>query len=139
MNTKRIWLGALAGWFGFAVWDFANAMIFHLPDRYAAAQAAGVFLKESRYPLFALHWEVGLLLCAVVCAWAYAWSRKTMGPGLGSALKLGAMIGFVAGFPLNLAQEAWTTGDRWMPFAWMLDMWVGCIIATVVAGWVYKD
>jgi len=25
------------------------------------------------------------------------------------------------------------------PLGWMLDMWVGAILATLVAGWVYKE
>lgn len=139
MNTKRVWMGAVAGGLGFAVWDFVCAMGFHLPDRYAAAQTAGTFLKESRYPVFMAQWELALFLCAVVCAFAYGYARKTMGPGPGSAVKLGAMIGFVGGFPLNLAQAAWTTGDRVMPLAWMLDIWIGCVVATVIAGLLYKD
>jgi hypothetical protein len=26
-----------------------------------------------------------------------------------------------------------------MPLGWMLDIWVGCIIATMIAGALYKD
>jgi hypothetical protein len=26
-----------------------------------------------------------------------------------------------------------------LPLGWLLDMWIGAILATVVAGWLYKD
>jgi hypothetical protein len=28
---------------------------------------------------------------------------------------------------------------RHIPFWWMLDLWLGAIIASLVAGWLYKD
>ncbi len=139
VNAKRVWLGALGGWLVWAFWDAFCGFVVIGQGRYDAAQAAGTFLKVPRYPAFPLQWEIYIFLCAVVCAWAYAWSRRTMGPGMGSALKLGAMLGFLAGFPLNFAQAAWTTGDRMMPTGWLLDFWGGCMLATVVAGCVYRD
>jgi len=41
----------------------------------------------------------------------YAWARQTLGPGPGSALKIGFLAGFLAGFPGNFAQETWFAGD----------------------------
>jgi hypothetical protein len=31
---------------------------------------------------------------------------------------------FLAGFPINFAQETWFAGDRVFSFGWMFDMWV---------------
>ena len=32
-----------------------------------------------------------------------------------------------------------TAGDRALPFGWMIELWLGAILATLVAGWLYKD
>jgi hypothetical protein len=74
-----------------------------------------------------------------ILAYLYAGVRQNFGPGPGTALKMGVLIGFVAGFPLNFAQAAWVPIDRMFPLGWMLDIWGGCILATLVAGWLYKD
>ena len=60
-------------------------------------------------------------------------------PGPGSALKVGFTVGFIAGFPLNFAQATWSPIDRAFPWGWMMDLWVGSILATLVAGVIYKD
>jgi uncharacterized membrane protein YeaQ/YmgE (transglycosylase-associated protein family) len=33
----------------------------------------------------------------------------------------------------------WFVRESGLPFGWMIDMWLGAILATLVAGWVYKD
>jgi hypothetical protein len=110
-----------------------------LSHRYADAQNAGLFLKESRYPFFVGQWIVTLLILAIVVAHLYAWARATSGPGPGTAIKVGFLVGFAAGFPLNFATAAWSAVPRIFPLVWMLDMWVGAILATLVAGYFYKD
>jgi hypothetical protein len=107
--------------------------------RYVAAQNAGLFLKESRYPLFVGQWIVIVFVLAIILAHLYAWARQTLGPGPGTALKIGILVGFATGFPGNFAQAAWSTVDRVFPLGWMLDLWVGSILAALVAGWLYKD
>ena len=107
--------------------------------RYAAAQGAGLFLKEPRYPFFVGQWFIILLLASIILAYLYAWSRQTLGPGPGSALKIGFLVGFVASFPENFAHASWSPLERVFPLGWMLDIWVGCILATLVAGWLYKE
>ncbi len=52
---------------------------------------------------------------------------------------LGFLAGFFAGFPGNFAQATWFAGDRGLPFGWMIEMWLGAILAALVAGWLYKD
>jgi hypothetical protein len=49
------------------------------------------------------------------------------------------MVGFIAGFPLNFAQAAWSPLERIFPLGWMLEMWLGAILATLVAGALYKE
>jgi hypothetical protein len=49
------------------------------------------------------------------------------------------LVGFAAGFPVNLSVAAWAPFSRVLPLGWMLDLWVGAILAATVAGWLYKD
>jgi hypothetical protein len=98
-----------------------------------------LFLQAPRYPGFQLQWAVLLFILGVCMAYLYAWSRATLRPGAGTAIKVGALVGFVAGYPLNFAQAAWSPLERMFPLGWMLELWLGAILATVVAGALYKD
>ena len=82
---------------------------------------------------------VVMFILGICLAHLYAWSRSTLQPGPGAAVKLGALVGFVAGFPLNFAQAAWSPLDRIFPLGWMVEMWIGAILATLVAGALYKE
>jgi hypothetical protein len=139
LNRGRIWLGGLAGWVVWFVWSFLVGQFVIGNARYAAAQNAGLFLKQSRYPFFVGQWIVILLVLAIILAHLYAWARGTIGAGPLTALKIGALVGFAAGFPDNFGQAAWSAIDRGFPLGWMLDMWVGSILATLVAGYLYKE
>jgi len=137
-NRGRIWLGGLAGG---VVWNAWSFLIYYLitGNRYIAAQNAGVFLKTPRYPFFAGQWIVLLFILSIAVAHLYAWARQSLGPGPGAALKVGFLAGFFAGFPDNFAQATWSTVGRALPFGWMVEMWLGAILAALVAGFLYKD
>jgi hypothetical protein len=139
VNRGRVWLGGVAGGAVWVVWSLLDGKFIITDARYAAAQAAGQFLKEPRYPMFVVMWIVLLFVLAIILAHLYAWVRPTLGPGPKTALKIGFLVGFASGFPGNLGQATWSPIDRMFPLGWMLDMWVGAILATLVAGWLYKD
>jgi len=139
INSKRIWIGALAGGVLWTVWSFAIGMLVIGEARYQKAQQAGVFLTEPRYPYFPLVWILGLFALSYGGAWLYARVRTVAGAGPGTAACVGAWLGFAAGFPGNFAQSAWLNADRVLPLGWMLDLWGGAILATLVAGWLYRD
>jgi hypothetical protein len=139
LNRSRVWLGGLAGGVVWLIWSFVPGRLIIGDARYAAAQNAGLFLKQSRYPFFVGQWIVIVFVLAIIVAHLYAWARQTLGPGPGTALKIGFLVGFAAGFPGNFAQAAWSPVERVFPLGWMLDLWVGAILATLVAGWLYKD
>ena len=82
---------------------------------------------------------IALVILAIAVSHLYAWARQTLGVGPGAALKVGFLAGFFAGFPSNFAQETWSAVDRALPFGWMIEMWLGAILAALVAGWLYKD
>jgi hypothetical protein len=139
LNRGRIWLGGLAGGVVWTLWSFLVGHYVITDARYLAAQNAGLFLKQPRYPMFVAQWIVLLFILAIAVSHLYAWARAGMGAGPGTALKVGFLAGFFAGFPGNLAQANWFPGSRGLPFGWMIDMWFGAIFAALVAGWLYKD
>jgi hypothetical protein len=138
LNRTRVWLGGFAGGVVWLIWGFLVQHFVIGEARYLAAQNAGQFLKEPRYP-FVGQWIVILFVLGIIVAHLYAWVRQTLGAGPGTALKIGFLVGFAAGFPLNFAQAAWSPVDRVFPLGWMIEMWLGSILATLVAGWLYKD
>ena len=138
MNSKRIFLGAVAGGVVWTIWSMVvNTAV--LGARYEAAQQANQFLKEPRYAFFLGYWILTLFLLSYVLAWLYASARATLGPGPGTALRIGLLVGFAISFPLNFSVATWMPLDRFFPLWWMLELWVGAVLATLVAGWLYKD
>jgi hypothetical protein len=138
VNTRRVALGALAGGLVWSIWSTIVNLVI-LEPRYAAAQASGAMLKQGRYPLFIAYWFITIFLLAYVIAWLYSSVRATRGAGPGTALTVGLLVGFAAGFPMNLSAAAWSPVSRHLPLWWMLDLWLGAIMASLVAGWLYKD
>jgi hypothetical protein len=137
-NRSRIWLGGLAGGVVWNAWSFF-VYYFITSWRYVWAQNRGLFLKTPRYPYFPILWMVLLFILAIAVAHLYAWARQSLGPGPGAALKVGFLAGFFAGFPDNFAQAEWFSGPRGLPFGWMVEMWLGAILAALVAGYFYKE
>jgi len=80
-----------------------------------------------------------LFVLAIIMAHLYAWSRAGAGPGPATALKIGFLVGFAIGFPSNFAQATWSPIHRILPLGWMLEMWIGAILATLTAGYLYKE
>jgi hypothetical protein len=137
LNKSRIWLGGIAGGVVWVAWGFLVGM--RQAPLYEAMQKQGLFLKEPRFPFFAAHWILMIFVMSVLIAYLYAWARATAGPGPRTALKIGMIVGFCAGVPDNFAQAAWSPIPQLLPLGWMLDMWIGAILAAVVAGFLYKD
>jgi hypothetical protein len=138
VNTRRVALGALAGGVVWCIWSTIVNMVILAP-RYTAEQNLGTMLKQPRYPLFVVYWFITIFLLAYVVAWLYSSVRATRGAGPGTALTIGLLVGFAAGFPMNLTIATWAPISRLLPLWWMLDLWLGAIMASLVAGWIYKD
>jgi hypothetical protein len=139
LNRGRIWLGGLAGGVVWNIWSFIVNQYVITNARYVAMQNAGLFLKTSRYPFFVAQWVVLLFVLAIAVSHLYGWARAGLGPGPGTALKVGFVAGFIGGFPENFGQASWSVVDRAFPFGWMIEMWFGAILAALVAGWLYKE
>ena len=103
--------------------------------------AARQFISPVRIPFsaFLLVWILSLYLIAYGLAWAYAAMRATAGAGPQTAAKLGLVVGFAAGFPLNFAHGVFQAMDPAFYFWWGVQMMGGAILAALTAAWVYKD
>ncbi len=86
-----------------------------------------------------VYWFVTLFLLTYILTWVYVSARATLGPGPITALRVGLLMGFVMGFPLSLSLAAWAPFSRFITLGWMLDLWVGAILATLVSAWLYKE
>jgi hypothetical protein len=137
LNTARVWIGGIAGGVAWSAWSFLIGM--RQAPLYAAMQQQGLFLKQPRYPMFVAEWIALTFVMSILIAYLYAWARGTAGAGLKTAVKIGMMVGFCAGVPGNFAQAAWSPVPRMLPLGWMLDLWIGAILAAVVAGFLYKE
>ena len=138
INQGRVLLGTVVGWVVWGLWDTV-VNYFVLGTRYESAQQMGWFLKEPRYPFFVAQWLIILFLLSYIVVWLYASVRATQSPGPMTALRVGLLVGFAAGFPLSFSSATWLPADRIFPLWWMLELWVGAILATLVGGWLYKD
>ena len=138
VNKKRVVLGVLAGGVAWGIWStVVNAVI--LSSHYMAAYDAGQLIKGGRYGSFLVYWFIGLFLFTYVLTWIYLSLRVTLGPGPKTALRVGFLVGFAMAFPLNLIVATWVPISRSFPLWWMLDLWVGAILATFVSAALYKD
>ncbi|HYL95706.1 MAG TPA: hypothetical protein VET69_07875 [Terriglobales bacterium] len=138
LNKSRIWLGGFVGGIAWVIWGMlVNVGVGQA--RYEAAQAAGFFLKQPRYPFFFGQWIVVLFILAFILAHLYAWARSTLGPGPRTALLIGLLVGFAAGFPTNFGTATWAPFSRVFPLGWMVELWGGAVIATLIAGALYKE
>lgn len=138
VNTRRVVLGTIAGGVVWSIWStLVNAVI--LASRYEAAMNAGQMLKQARYPWFLVYWFITLFVVAYILTWFYVSMRTTLGPGPVTALRVGFLFGFGSSFPLGLTLATFAPFDRHITLWWMLDLWVGAILATLVSGWLYKD
>ncbi|MBI2837044.1 MAG: hypothetical protein HYX75_01915 [Acidobacteria bacterium] len=138
INTGRLWLGAVAGAVVWILWSgVVNFAV--LAPRYQVAQDAGMLLKAPRYNFFVGLWFLVLFLLTLVGAWLYAGVRATYGAGPKTALKVGVLLGFATGFPMSFSTATWAPLERVFPLWWMLELWLGAVLATFVAAWLYRD
>jgi hypothetical protein len=138
VSARRVALGTLAGGVVWGIWSSIISMGFLMP-KYQFAQMHNLLLAQPRYPGFLVYWFVTLFLLTYVLTWVYVSARVTLGPGPMAALRVGLLMGFVMTFPISLSLATWATFSRMIVLGWMLDLWVGSILATLVSAWLYKE
>jgi len=137
-NKRRVWLGTLAGGLVWNIFSIAIQMGI-LGKRYVPEQAIGHLLAAPRYAAFPVVWIATLFVLSGFISALYASVRTTCGAGPKTALAIGMMVGFAAGFPGNFATATWSPLSRFLPLFWMIEMWGGAILAALTAGWLYRD
>ena len=137
MNYARILLGGIVGGVAFNIVSFAiNVGI--LGSRYAMLQEMGIFRKDPRVPFLPL-WLLMLFLVSIGLVWFYAAVRPRLGPGPKTALTVGLLVGLLGALPRNFSGFAWAYTGGYLALFWTLDMVVGCMAATFVGAWLYKE
>ena len=140
VNTKRVWIGGLVGGVAWIVWATIVNFGLLMPKYQAAMQAGTMLTEESmRYPFFMVVWLVQFLVWGVLLAALYAGVRLAWGPGPATAVKVGLIGGFLAGFPVNFYLATWAPMSRGIPAGWLLELLVGAVLATLVAGFLYRE
>lgn len=138
VNKRRVFLGAAVGGVVWTAWSlFVNGVL--LGKYYGAAQAEQTLLPHPRYPFFIGYWIITLFVLSYILVWIYVSVRVTLGPGPVTAFRVGFLAGFAMGFPLSLSLAAWAPFNRVIALGWMVDLWVGAILSTVVSAWLYKE
>lgn len=145
INRGRVWMGALVGGVVFNIWsmvvELGLAPTIVGKARMDIAGMNGWFLKEPRIStaLFFLVWIVSLFAVSYGMAWVYASIRATAGKGPSTAAKVGLLVAFAAGFPLNFAHATFDVLSARFWMMWALEMGIGAMLAALAAGWVYQD
>jgi len=145
VNTRSVRLGALWGGVVLFVWsmiaEFGLGYLVVGKTRMDIAMQNGWFLATPRVPawLFFVVWIVCLFLIAWGLAWLYANLRATAGPGPRTAALLGLIVGFTAGFPMEFAHAVFQPLTGRYAIVWCLEMGIGCILAALTAGKLYKE
>ena len=140
VNTKRVWIGGLVGGVVWIVWATIVNFGLLMPKYQAAMQAGTMLTEESmRYPFFMVVWLVQFLVWGVLLAALYAGVRLAWGPGPATAVKVGLIGGFLAGVPVNFYLATWAPMSRGIPAGWLLELLVGAVLATLVAGFLYRE
>ena len=138
INMKRVWLGTLVGGVFWTIWTVVFSVIVQGPN-YQAGQEEALLRYEPQYSYFLPVWILALFAMTFLGAWLYAHVRSSAGAGAGTALKVGAIVGFAAGFPMNFSFASWSTLPRIVPFWWMVDLLGGGILAVFLAAWLYRE
>jgi hypothetical protein len=102
---------------------------------------AGTMLGEEarRYPFFMVVWLLQFFVFGVLLAALYAGVRLAWGPGPATAVKVGLIGGLLAGFPVNFYLATWAPMSRGIPGGWLLELLVGAVLATLAAGFMYRE
>ncbi len=128
INSRRVWLGTLVGGLVFFVWSMLLEIVLGPlavgKARLDIAMDNGWFLATPRIApaLFLVVWTVSLFVMAYGLSWAYAHLRSSAGPGPATAAKLGLVVGFAAGFPLEFAHAVFQPLTARYSVMWMIDM-----------------
>ncbi|TMQ53055.1 MAG: hypothetical protein E6K74_10780 [Candidatus Eisenbacteria bacterium] len=137
INTGRVIQGGLLAGLVINVICWVNNSLI-IGQRLMVAQQHGHFLQQPRFPFMPV-WLVLMFLAGIGLVWLYAAVRPRLGPGPGTALKVGIVVGLFMGVPDNVANAAWGLSGGYLPTMWMIEHVVGCALGTLVGAWFYRE
>jgi hypothetical protein len=135
INYGRIILGGILA----AIVLFAVGFLVHgiiLESHYEYFKGISVMSFPKKYGML-VH-IVGTLVSGICLAVLYAVARKFGGPGPMTAIKVGFVVGLFTIGGVS-AEYAFYNLGKMIPLMTLVDSIVGCVLATLVAGLVYKD
>ncbi len=118
----------------FAVGFLAHAVI--LKDNYMFFQGSSV-LAEPRENGMLIH-TLATIISGLCLSMLYVMARKFSGPGPMTAIKVGFTVGLFTIGGMSAMYAFYNLGGI-IPLVSLADNMVGCTLATLAAGLVYKD
>ena len=137
INAGRVIQGGLLAGFVINLISMLNNSVI-LGGRILGSQQAGHFVQEPRFAFMPV-WLLVMFGVGIGLVWLYAAVRTRLGPGPGTALTVGIVVGLLAGVPDNVANAAWGLSGKYLPFMWMLERVVSYGLGTLVGAWWYKE
>lgn len=134
LNIQRIIIGGIAGGLVMTCVGFVIHAIL-LEKHYLFFQTQGAVLSEPRQMWVQM---LSTILTGIPLALLYAFSRKHLGAGPMAAVTVGFLVG-VMSLSGTTAEYAYYNLGTAIPLGTFADNVIGCIAATYVAGWIYKD
>ena len=137
IRTGRVLLGGVVAGLVMMVLTFLDNSLLLMP-RMTRLMDDHKLLPTPRLPFLPL-WLLILLLLGIALVWLYAAVRPRLGPGPRTALLVGLVVGLLAGVPENFVSACWQPMGRLLPFMWMVERIVGCVLGTLVGAWLYRE
>ncbi|HVP38307.1 MAG TPA: hypothetical protein VMS93_03900 [Candidatus Saccharimonadales bacterium] len=137
VNAGRVFLGGLVAGLVLNVVSILDNTVL-LTRRLQWVIEEHHMLATPRLPFIPI-WVVLMFLLGIAMVWLYALARERLGPGPGTAFKVGLVAGLIAGVPANFSMASWGMMGRLLPCMWMLEMVVGGVLGTLLGAWTYKE
>ena len=137
INTASVLKGGLVAGVVLNLVSMLDNMVV-LANRMVSLAQMGRILREPRLPFLPL-WFAVMFGVGIGLVWLYAAARARLGPGPATAIKVGLVVGLIAGIPGNLAQASWSPVGRFLPLAWTCETIVGSVLGTLAGAWLYRE
>ena len=137
VNAARVWLGGIAGGIVWNAWSFFIGM--RQGPLYEAMQKQGLFLEEVALSIFRGTMD-SADFCNVDSAGVFVRVESRNGrPRTENGGQDRHDGGILRGRSGQLRAGSMVSGSACAALGWMLDLWAGSILATLVAGFLYKE
>jgi len=136
ININRVMLGGFVGGLTMlAIGFLIHAVLLH--ENYTVLQHHNVMRQQPIMSGMMMQY-LAVIFSGIPLAALYAMVRNYAGPGPGTAIKVGALVGLVC-VPVPIAVYAYYNVGGMVPLMTAIDCMAGCIAGTFVAGALYKD